>query len=401
MSLAVIETHPVQYHAPVYRELQRNWGIPVVAIYGSDFSVAGYRDHEFGATFAWDTDLLSGYSTRFLSRVAEGGANAAGDVTTRGLRETLIETAPDAVMVLGYRPRFHREAFLAARRAGLPILFRGETTDHARQRSALKTWARDKALRWFYRHCERLLYVGQRSREHFHRLGCPEDKLVFSPYCVDTTPFQSDEQARVRLRDLTRAALQISVDKKVVLFSGKLSARKGPDILLRAIKQLPEEARERIVVLFLGSGELQDALQSLAQQTPVVPAHFLGFQNQTQLSQYYHAADLLALPSVQSETWGLVVNDALHHGLPCLVSDAVGCAPDLVERGKTGEVFASGSAESLTQAICRILTLTQRVETRAKCREKVSAYTTERAAAGIAQAFRSIVRHEQPVLHCA
>jgi glycosyltransferase involved in cell wall biosynthesis len=177
----------------------------------------------------------------------------------------------------------------------------------------------------------------------------------------------------------------------VVLFSGKLSRRKGPDILLRGIKQLPAEARERIVVLFLGSGELQDALQLLARQTPAVPSHFLGFQNQTQLSQYYHAADLLALPSVQSETWGLVVNDALHHGLPCLVSDAVGCAPDLIAGGETGEIFETGSATSLAQVICRILPLTERAGTRAKCREKVSAYTTEKAAAGIAQAFRGIV----------
>jgi hypothetical protein len=71
MSLAVIETHPVQYHAPVYRELQKTWGIPVTAIYGSDFSVAGYRDREFGATFAWDSDLLSGYSSIFLDRVVD------------------------------------------------------------------------------------------------------------------------------------------------------------------------------------------------------------------------------------------------------------------------------------------------------------------------------------------
>jgi glycosyltransferase involved in cell wall biosynthesis len=401
MSLAVIETHPVQYHAPVYRELQRTWGIPVTAIYASDFSVAGYRDHEFGASFAWDTDLLSGYSSRFLSRVADGGASAADEVVTRGLREALVETAPDAVMVLGYSPRFHREAFLAARHAGLPIIFRGETTDHARRRSALKTWARDQALRWFYRRCERLLYVGQRSHEHFCRLGCPEDKLGFSPYCVDTTPFQFDEEARARLREQARTELQISADKKVVLFSGKLSRRKGPDILVQAIKQLPAEVRERIVVLFLGSGELQPALQSLAQQVPAVPTHFLGFQNQTQLSRYYHAADLLVLPSVQSETWGLVVNDALHHGLPCLVSDAVGCGPDLIERGETGEISEAGSAASLAQAICRALPLTERAETRVKCREKVSAYSVEKAAAGIAQACRGVVRHEQSVLHRA
>jgi hypothetical protein len=50
--LAVIETHPVQYHAPVYRALQQSFGVPVTAIYGSDFSVAGYRDKEFGTSFA-------------------------------------------------------------------------------------------------------------------------------------------------------------------------------------------------------------------------------------------------------------------------------------------------------------------------------------------------------------
>src|SRR5215471_14192487 len=52
--LAVIETHPVQYHAPVYRNLQARFGIPVTAIYGSDFSVEGYRDAEFGARLSWD-----------------------------------------------------------------------------------------------------------------------------------------------------------------------------------------------------------------------------------------------------------------------------------------------------------------------------------------------------------
>ncbi|MBV9134363.1 MAG: glycosyltransferase, partial [Chloroflexi bacterium] len=71
--LAVIETHPIQYHAPVYRALQRDFGIPVTAVYGSDFSVIGYRDAEFATTFAWDTDLLSGYAARFLSRVSDGG----------------------------------------------------------------------------------------------------------------------------------------------------------------------------------------------------------------------------------------------------------------------------------------------------------------------------------------
>ncbi len=222
----------------------------------------------------------------------------------------------------------------------------------------------EKALCWLYQRCDRLLYVGQRSLEHYRRYRCPADKLVFSPYCVDTAPFKWDEGSRGRFRAATRSTLGVRDDKKVFVFSGKLSARKGPYLLLRAIKQLPAETRDRLVVVALGSGELQPALQALAKQSPAVSVHFLGFQNQTQLSPYYHAADLLALPSVESETWGLVVNDALHHGLPCLVSTAVGCAPDLVEAGVTGEVFGAGSEASLVDSIVKILPLTETAEVR-------------------------------------
>ena len=80
--LAIIETHPIQYHAPVYRAVEQTYGIPVTAIYASDFSVVGYEDHEFGVTFAWDSDLLTGHSTRFLSRVSTGGAQSVNGVRT-------------------------------------------------------------------------------------------------------------------------------------------------------------------------------------------------------------------------------------------------------------------------------------------------------------------------------
>src|SRR5947208_16727466 len=119
--LAVIETHPVQYHAPVYRMLQTRFGIPVTAIYGSDFSMAGYEDREFGAAFAWDTDLLSGYASIFLSQVARGGARAFDEVSARGLGEMLQKTAPKAVLVTGYSPRFNQVAFYKAWRGGYPI----------------------------------------------------------------------------------------------------------------------------------------------------------------------------------------------------------------------------------------------------------------------------------------
>ncbi len=390
-SLAVIETHPIQYHAPIYRVLQQRFDIPVTAIYGSDFSVAGYHDSEFQATFAWDTDLLLGYTSLFLSQISKGGARSPEEAPTRGIRKALRKATLGAVLVVGYSPRFHQMGFYQAWMAGCPILFRGETTDYAWPRSLLKNWFRDRTLRWIYQRCAKLLYVGQYSYQHFKRLGCPEEKLVFSPYCVDTSPFELEEPDRVRLRLATRQRLGITGEQTVLVFSGKLSMRKGPDLLIQAVKNLPLEIRHHVVVLLLGSGLLVEALKELAQSPPPINIHFLGFQNQTHLSQYYQAADLLVLPSRHSETWGLVVNEALHHGLPCVVSDAVGCAQDLIDIGITGEIFEAGSRQSLVWALQRALLLKGRPEIRQKCRQKISRYTVEKAAEGIAEAYWAVV----------
>lgn len=390
--LAVIETHPIQYHAPVYRALQQHFGISVTAIYGSDFSIAGYRDPGFQTTLAWDTDLLSGYQSVFLSRVARGGAGVAAEVSAKGLRETLERLKPRAVLITGYYPRFHQMALVHALRRRIPILFRGETTGHAHRRGPILNWFRDHFLRSFYKRCAKLLYIGQRSLWHFQRLGCLPEKLVFSPYGVDTAAFQCDEAARDRLRPQVRRELGLTEGERVLLFSGKLIRHKAPLLFLRSLKLLPPHIREQIVVVYMGSGPLEEQAKRLAQTPPLVRAHFVGFQNQTQLSRFYHLADLLVLPSRHWETWGLVVNEALHHGVPCVVSESVGCAPDLIDPGVTGEIFPTESAEDLSSAILRAFALVGRPEIRQHCRRKVSGYTVEKAAEGIAKAYKEVTR---------
>ena len=124
---------------------------------------------------------------------------------------------------------------------------------------------------------------------------------------------------------------------------------------------------------------------------PPVQVRFPGFQNQRAMSAYYHAADCLVLPSLRDETWGLVVNEALAHGVPAVVSDQVGCAPDLIQDGATGAVFDAGDADSLAIALRRVLPLLNNGAARARCREIVSVYSVANAARGIAAAFERIV----------
>ena len=390
--LVVIETHPIQYHAPLYRLLQQKHNIAVTAIYGSDFSVAGYYDAEFGATFKWDTDLLSGYDARFLATVARGGGQDVARVSTRGLSAMLRELQSDAILLVGYSPRFHQAAFFSSWRYGAPLLFRGETNDRALVRRSAKQFARAQMLRMFYARFRALLYVGENSRSHFAALGISASKLFFSPYGVDTTPFCLDESLRLELRAATRDALSIAGNRIVILFSGKLSARKAPDVLVQACKQLPETIRDNLTVLWLGDGELRAELERVGQIAPRVDMRFVGFQNQRALSRFYHASDVLVLPSRAGETWGLVVNEALHHGVPCVVSDRVGCAPDLIETGKTGELFCADDSSDLARALRAGFDLMGRAEIRAMCRERAGQYTLERAAQGIADAFGQVTR---------
>jgi glycosyltransferase involved in cell wall biosynthesis len=388
--LAVIETHPIQYQAPVLRALEQQHAVPVTAIYGSDFSVTGYHDPEFGARFAWDTDLLSGYTSIFLSRASEGGARSAADVSPAGIRAALRSVAPTAVLINGYSPRFHRAAWYAAWRGGYPILFRGETNDTASPRNAIKAGVRRAALSLAYRSCARCLYIGQRSREHFRRLGVDDARLVFSPYSVDPAPFDDGESGRVRWRSSMRAEIGAGDDALVVLFAGKLSHRKGVDVLIHALKRWPQAGRDRVVTVLVGDGDERQALAALAASAPRLDVRFAGFQNQRQLSRYYHAADLFVLPSRTSETWGLVVNEALHHGVPCVVSHRVGCEPDLIERDVTGVTFQAESVDALASALERARPLVGRPPIREACRRKVADYSVDRAAAGLAAAYRAV-----------
>lgn len=387
--LVICETHPVQYHAPVYQELAK-LEIPFQVVYGSDFSVQGYRDSEFQASFAWDTDLLSGYQHTFIATVANGGAKNYEDSNDLGLSESLQKLNPTAIMALGYHHPFDRGVLRTALQRNVPIFLRTEASDEARQRGFLKSTLRDWKLKRLYRRCRAFLYVGTNAKQHYLRLGVDASSLYFSPYCVSTRSFALDADSRIEMRAQKRRELGLEPNQVVVMFCGKLSERKGVDLLLKAVKRLPESLRSKFFLLYVGEGALRERLTTDSQSEPGVPIHITGFKNQGELSPYYHAADIFALPSISSETWGLVVNEALHHGVPCVVSDKVGCARDLIVSGRTGYVFPASEVDAFATSLKQALQSLNLPESADHCRAQVEQYNSAHAARGIAAAYRDL-----------
>src|SRR5579862_4772779 len=69
--LAYLVSHPIQYQAPLLRRIAQEPDIDLTVLFGSDFSVRGYKDEGFGVGVKWDVPLLDGYRHVFLPALRE------------------------------------------------------------------------------------------------------------------------------------------------------------------------------------------------------------------------------------------------------------------------------------------------------------------------------------------
>lgn len=378
MRLGVLATHPIQNHAPIFRELVRRCDLTVYFAHRQ--TPEGQARAGFGVAFDWDVDLLSGYPSLFLeNRSRRPGTNRFFGCDTPEVDRLIGQGGFDAFLVSGWNVKSYWQAARACRRRGIPVLIRGDSQLSDTRRlpvRVVKKLVYPPMLRAFDGFC----YVGQRNYQYLRHYGAPPDRLFFSPHCIDNDAF-ADAAASSRLEPASR-----STNKPWrLLFCGKLMGLKRTLDIVEAAAVLSAQGHPSEVV-FAGSGEMLEPLRQRAGALGV-RSEFLGFRNQSQLPAIYAAADILILPS-ERETWGLVVNEAMACGIPAAISNAVGCGPDLIEPGRTGATFPVGDIAALAEGVRSILTL-DRATVRRHVTEKVAAYSPAAAAEGILRAGTS------------
>ncbi len=309
------------------------------------FGVEATRDPQFDRNFSWDVDLLGGYESEFVPNVArDPGTHHFMGLRNPALTARLAAWRPDALLLFGYAYASHLRALAWARCHGAPLIFRGDS--HLLGRPALP-WLKKILFRTLYRQFAALTCVGAANRDYFLALGVPAKKLFFAPHSVNHELFDPSLTGHRAAAQALRAQLGLAPDTRVVLFAGKLAAAKQPRELLEAFLALNAPGT---ALVFVGDGEEKTALLDCAQAAPPGRVHFLPFANQSEMPARYLLADIFALPSRGLyETWGLAVNEAMSMGVPCLVSDRVGCQRDLVLDGETGWVFPAGDAAQLRE----------------------------------------------------
>ncbi|HET8937942.1 MAG TPA: glycosyltransferase family 4 protein [Polyangiales bacterium] len=310
----------------------------------------------------------------------------------RALLERVWQTRPEVIMWSGYTNPIVCGAMAQLAPVPIPWVLHAETSDHLLRSSHWKGLARDLCLRALYTRTSALAFIGQRSQRHFQRLGVPPRKQFFAPFPMDTDLFEPDEADRTRLRRSCRSELQVPERRALLLSVGELSQHKDPARIVYALRSLPTLLRMRITLAFLGGGELAPELAQLAAAEPRVDVRWIGDKTHAERSAYYHAADALVLSSRCAEAWGAVVHEALHHGTPCIVSHQVGCAPDLIVPGQTGEIFEAGNTESLVRAMERIWPRLGTRDCRDQARAQSASFGLDAAVSGVAAAIDYAVR---------
>ena len=243
----------------------------------------------------------------------------------------LDDSDPQAVVITGYYYAAMRAAARWAKRHTRVSIFLGDSHSEDRPRTAIRESVKGW---WVRRHYDAAFAAGEQTAAYLVRLGVPREWIWTGYDVVDNQVFADGAAAARSQGDSLRRRLNLP--ERYFLFVGRFAPEKNVLRLIEAYATYRQTAGLRAWGLVLvGGGPQEPMLRARIQGLPDVV--FAGFQQADAVSAYYGLASCLVLPSV-SETWGLVVNEAMAAGLPVIVSHRCGCVPELVRAGVNGYV---------------------------------------------------------------
>jgi phosphatidylinositol alpha-1,6-mannosyltransferase len=201
-----------------------------------------------------------------------------------------------------------------------------------------------------------ITYVSRYTRDRFASAFGPDARLEHLPPGVDTECFRPDPLARAELRERYRLG-----DRPTTVCVSRLVARKGQDMLIRAMPEIRRRVAGAALVI-VGGGPDADTLHKLAQHCGVAAdVVFTGGVPAAELPGHYAMADVFAMPcrtrgaGLDVEGLGIVFLEAAAAGVP-VVAGRSGGAPETVRDGETGRVVNGRAQEEIVDAITDLLT---------------------------------------------
>jgi glycosyltransferase involved in cell wall biosynthesis len=203
--------------------------------------------------------------------------------------------------------------------------------------------------RWFAGRADRIAVLSDYARRELIRhYGIPVEKIDVIPGGAGTESF-STQVDREDFRSMFAERAE-----RIVLFAGRLTPEKGPEVLLGSMEVLARHNPVRAV--FAGDGPLRESLVAEAERRGLADrVRFTGHVGPSVLGALYQVSDVFVAPS-RYECFGWGAMEAVLHGLP-VVASSVGALSDLARILPSGTMnpVAPGDHQGLAVVISQVL----------------------------------------------
>jgi glycosyltransferase involved in cell wall biosynthesis len=339
LRVAVVSPEPTPYRAPLFDRVSADPKIDLTVIYAAR-TVAGRT---------WE--VRPNHRSVFLRGVGIPGARLIlhhDYPVTPGVWNELRAARPDCVVVSGWSTFASQAAIAWCRVRKVPFLLLVESHD-AGPRAGWRRTVKGAVVPRILRRAAGVLVTGTLARESMIAHGARPERIRVFANTIDVDEWSERVGRLADRRAELRAGLGLGEEDVTVLSVARLSSEKGHDTLLRAVAAAGDP---RLVLVLAGSGPERDRLEALAGDvgSRLVLAGDLPHER---VIEVYCAADIFALLS-DREPWGVVVNEAAACGLPLVLSDRVGAAPDLLRDGENGFLVPAGDVQAAAKALRRL-----------------------------------------------
>ena len=376
--LVIVTEIIAPYRIPVFNALARRREIDLHVMFLSenDASLRQWPVYKDEITFQYE--VLPSWRQRF------GRYHV---LLNRGVLSALNKVRPDVVLCGGYNYLASWESAGWARVHRIPLLLWSESTAlDRRQRHRVVEFMKKRFLSL----CQAFVVPGKSAFQYLQDLGIPDERIFTAPNAVDIQLFATLAEAANRAPLQVRARLSLPL--RYFVYVGRLVRAKGVFELVEAYARLDDEIRAKIGLVFVGDGADRSELIKRASQITPEKIRFPGFVQREGLAEFYALADALIFPT-HSDTWGLVVNEAMSCGLPVIVTRVAGCAADLVKDGWNGFVVPPRDPSQLAAPMAHLAGDSGlRVEMGSRSRERVEAYSPAAWAEGLVKVVESVAR---------
>lgn len=344
--VGILSELPTPYRWPLFERVAAQPGLDVTVLY--------YARSE--ADRDWALDIPEG-GERPRVEYLPGRA-----VHVRGRRSLFFHWNPgiarrleagrfDVVVVPGWSMPSSIRAAVWCRTHGVPYVLFSETNALRRRSWWLRT-SKQAVVRPLVGGAAAWLATGSLARDYLVAHGAAAERVFRFANTPDVDRLAAEVDACRARRGDVRRSLGTPADAVVTLFVGRLIGAKDPAALVEA-QAILERGPDAPWLWFAGDGPEAKSLRERSDRLKLARVRYLGARRPSELPEVWAAADLFALPSAH-EPWGVVVNEAMAAGLPVVLSDRVGAAPDLLADGVNGRLFPAGDATALAAALASI-----------------------------------------------